>query len=472
MAAGCEVLPTRRTLRSAPLPGSTPPARPAPPPTLWRLAWPIFTEHLLHVSTGVVATLMVGHLSDAAVGGLGSAGQVLWLLMMVFGALAVGASTVISHHLGRGDAEGARRLARGAVATSLWLGAAIGLALLPAAPWLLRVVQLPPGPMAHALPYLQWMAATLFLESMNFGLSAALRAFGATRTVMSVMALQNAVNAGGIALALHGPWADWTAHASGVAIAGAASRAVACAALWWAASGRIGLRLRWADLWAIRGDDLRRLLAFGVPATLQNASWFGAFMLVTALTARMGEGPLATQNYVMQVGSLVILFSAALSQASELRVGRFVGAGQRRAARAEALRNLRLAVPLAAGAAVLAVLLGPRVLAAFTATPEVLHTGALLLWLGLLLEPGRAFNLVLGAALRAAGDLRFALRLGLASHWLVMAGGGWLLGTRLGGGLVGLWCAFIVDEWLRGLLLLRRWRGLGWVRAARHSARH
>lgn len=440
--------------------------------SLWRLTWPIFIEHLLHVSTGVVATLMVGHLSDAAVAGLGSAGQVLWLLMMVFGALAMGASTVISHHLGRGDAEGARRLARGAVATSLWLGAAIGLALLPAAPWLLRGVQLPPGPMAHALPYLQWMAATLFLESMNFGLSAALRAHGATRSVMVVMALQNAVNAGGIALALHGPWTAWTAHASGVAMAGATSRAVACAALWWAASERIGLRLRWADLWAIRGPDLRRLLAFGVPATLQNASWFGAFMLVTALTARMGEGPLATQNYVMQVASLVILFSAALSQASDLRVGRLVGAGQRRAAREEALRNLRLAVPLATLAAGAGVLLGPRVLAAFTATPEVLRTGALLLWLGLLLEPGRAFNLVLGASLRACGDLRYALRLGLVSHWLVMAGGGWLLGTRLGGGLVGLWCAFILDEWLRGLLLLRRWRRLGWLRAARRSARH
>lgn len=450
-------------------PATATPSRPAAP-ALWRLAWPLFTEQLLHVSTGVVATLMVGHLSDAAVGGLGSAGQVLWLLMMVFGALAMGASTVISHQLGRGDAAGARRLARGAVATSLWAGLVLGLALLPASPWLLRLVQLPPGPMAHALPYLQWMAGTLFLESMNFGLSAVLRAHGATRTVMTVMALQNAVNALGIALVLHGPWSGWTAHASGVALASVASRAVACAALWWAASERIGLRLRWADLWAIRRDDLQRLLAFGVPATLQNASWFGAFMLVTALTARMGEGPLATQNYVMQVASLVILFSAALSQASELRVGRLVGAGQRRAARDEALRNLRWAVVLATLAAALAMLLGPRVLAAFTTTPAVLHTGTLLLALGLLLEPGRAFNLVLGASLRACGDLRYPLRLGLLSHWGVMAGGGWLLGTAWGLGLVGLWCAFIVDEWLRGLLLLRRWRALRWVGAARRAA--
>lgn len=440
-------------------------------PSLWRLAWPIFGEHLLHVATNVVATLMVGHISDAAVGGLGSAGQVLWMLMMVFGALAIGASTVISHHLGRGDAEGARRLAGGAVATSLWLGLVLGLALLPAAPWLLRLVQLPPGPMSHALPYLQWMAGTLFLESMNFGLSAALRAHGATRAVMTVMALQNAVNAAGIAFALHGPWAADTANATGVALASVASRAVACALLWHVASSRLGLKLKWSDLWAIRGDDLRRLLSFGIPGTLQNASWFGAFMVVTALSARLGEVPLATQNYVMQVASLVILFSAALSQASELRVGRFVGAGLRREAFDEALSNLRRALMLAMLASVVSVVVGPRVLAAFTVTPEVLASGTLLLWLGLLLEPGRAFNLVLGASLRAAGDVNYALRMGFLSQWGVMVGGSWLLGTALGFGLPGVWCAFIIDEWLRGLLLLRRWRRHRWVRAAVRSAR-
>jgi Na+-driven multidrug efflux pump len=50
-------------------------------------------------------------------------------------------------------------------------------------------------------------------------------------------------------------------------------------------------------------------------------------------------------------------------------------------------------------------------------------------------------------------------------------GGSWLLGTALGFGLTGVWCAFIIDEWLRGLLLLRRWRRHRWVRAAVRSAR-
>jgi Na+-driven multidrug efflux pump len=45
--------------------------------------------------------------------------------------------------------------------------------------------------------------------------------------------------------------------------------------------------------------------------------------------------------------------------------------------------------------------------------------------------------------------------------------GAWLLGTRLGFGLVGVWIALIADEWLRGLFMLQRWRRGRWLKYAR-----
>lgn len=444
-------------------------ARRALPP-LGRLAGPIFVEQLLHVGSGVVATLMVSQLSDAAVAGLGSAARVLWMLMLVFGAVATGAVTLISHRLGQNDREGALRLARCAVAASLWLGLALGLILLPLAAPLLHWIQLPETARHHALPYLQWMVATLFLESMNFGLSAALRAHGFTRAVMLIMALQNLINAAGVACMLNGPWAAMTAHAAGVAWASTASRLLACAALGVACTRLLGLRLRGRDLVHLHLSDVRRLLRFGLPATVHGLSWSAAFTVVTAMTAHMGTGPLATLNYVMQIVALVILFSGSVSQASELRVGRLVGAGERRAARSEGLHNLVCALMLATVASLAALLVGPVLLARFSTSPDVRDTGLVLLVLGLLLEPGRAFNLVLEANLRACGDMAYALRLGLLSHWVFMVGAGWLLGLGLQAGLPGVWVAFILDEWTRGLLLLRRWRCNRWLRTAWHSA--
>jgi Na+-driven multidrug efflux pump len=94
-----------------------------------------------------------------------------------------------------------------------------------------------------------------------------------------------------------------------------------------------------------------------------------------------------------------------------------------------------------------------------------------LLWWTVLLEPGRTFNLVVINALRAAGDARYPVQVGAVSMAVVLAGGSWLLGSVLGWGLVGVWIAYAADEWLRGLLMWRRWVRLQWVPMARQSRR-
>src|SRR5246127_3414969 len=118
------------------LPGARDPAAPAP--GLLRLAWPIFAGQSLHMLTGVVSTLMASRIGDNAVAALGSAGQGVVIFLMGFTVLAVGASIATTHHLGLGDRDGARRLARGAVSTNLWLGAAFSVTLAFTAPTLLR----------------------------------------------------------------------------------------------------------------------------------------------------------------------------------------------------------------------------------------------------------------------------------------------------------------------------------------------
>jgi putative MATE family efflux protein len=447
------------------LPGTPDPD--APPPGLLRLAWPIFAEQALHMLTNVVSTLMASRIGDNAVAALGSAGQVLVMFLIGFNVLAVGASIATTHHLGLGDRSGARRMARGAVATNLWLGAIFSLLLAGTAPTLLRWAQLTPALMAYALPYLHWMGGTLFMESMIFALCAVLRAHGHTREVMYVILAQNAVNAGLSALLIFGLGGLPALGVTGIAIAASVSRLLAVIALWMLVSRRIGLKLRPRDLVDIHLADLRRLLSLGFPAVLENISWFASFMIITALTARMGERALATQAYTMQIAQIEMLACLSIGIGNEIVVGRLIGAGRFEDARRQCLVNMRLGLLVTAGVAIVFALAAPWALRMFTDDPQIVSLGRTLILLGLLLEPGRSFNLIIINALRASGDSRFPLIAGLLSQWGIMLFGAWLLGTHLGLGLIGVWAALILDEWLRGLFMLQRWRHGRWLPHAR-----
>jgi len=48
--------------------------------------------------------------------------------------------------------------------------------------------------------------------------------------------------------------------------------------------------------------------------------------------------------------------------------------------------------------------------------------------------------------------------MGVVSMWGVAVPLAWWLGVHLGIGLAGIWIAFAVDEWVRGLLMMLRWK--------------
>ncbi len=433
------------------------------------MAWPIFVEQLLHMSTGVIDTFMVSHISDGAVAALGSANQIIVLFIVLFGVVGIGTSVVVTHHLGGGDRAGADRIAATAIGVNTWLGLAASVLVFVLAAPLLHLIQLSPALQAYALPFLGWMGATLFLEAMIQAISAVLRAHGHTRDPMLVAVGQNVLNVVGNSILLFGLFGAPKLGVVGVAISTVFSRVVACAVMWALLHYRIHLTMKLADFFTFSKDRVGRILHIGLPAAGEQANWFLAFMTVTAFTARMGDQTLATQAYSLQLVWAILLCSLAIGLATEIIIGHMVGAGDLDAAYRQLLRSLRVGFVIAIGVAVIIAVLSPWLLALFTKDPVIIATGVVLMRIGILLEPGRVFNLVVINALRATGDARYPVLVGAFSMWGVLAFGSWLLGTYFGLGLVGVWIAMTADEWLRGLLMYRRWKQRKWVKYAERT---
>jgi putative MATE family efflux protein len=447
----------------------TKPAATAPKLTLLAIAWPIFIEQTLRILNGTVDTFMVSHVSDGAVAALGIAHQFVVVALIAFNFIGIGASVIISHHVGANDRAGAEKIVVTAIAVNTWIGLiASVIAFVFAAP-LLRLMQLPPELMPYALPFLTMMGGTLFMEAMNTSIGAALRAHGHTRDAMVVTVIQNVLNIAGNCVLLFGLFGAPRMGVTGVALSSVASRVVATIILLILLDRRLRLKLRAGDFFELPLARLKRILHIGLPAAGENMSWWVSMMVITSFAARMGGDSLATMTYTMNVQRLVILFSVALGLGTEILIGRLIGAGDFEEAYRQVLKSLRTGLLIATAAILLVVAFAGPLLGLFSHNAVIVAGGVWLLRLSILYEPGRVFNIVIINALRATGDARFPVQVAMCSQWLLSVPFCWLLGLKLGWGLTGIWIAMMIEEWLRGLIMYRRWKRRDWLKFAHHS---
>jgi len=323
------------------------------------IAWPIFVEQTLRILIGTVDTFMVSHVSDGAVAALGVANQFVVLALICFNFIGIGASVVITHHVGAGDVKGAQKIVTTAISVNTWIGLIVSVvAYLFAAP-LLRLMQLPPDLMQYAEPFLVLMGGSLFMEAMNGAIGASLRAHGYTKDAMVVTLIQNVLNIAGNCVLLFGLFGAPRMGVTGVALSSVFSRVVASIALWILLERRLKLRLHARDLIALQLDRIKRILHIGLPAAGEHMSYWIWYMVITSFAARLGEESLAEMTYTQQVQRLVILFSIALGLGTEILIGRMIGAGEFEAAYREVMKSLRTGLIIATGAIVAVAVFAP-----------------------------------------------------------------------------------------------------------------
>ncbi|WP_067066254.1 MATE family efflux transporter [Roseateles chitosanitabidus] len=449
-------------MSSASLSSPSAPAAAAPPaPRLFSLAWPLFLELCLGIAVGVIGTMMAARISDPAGAAFALANQLAATLFILFRIIGAGISVVITQALGGGRRAVADATARAALGASSWLGGFTALmALLFAGP-LLRLMNAPAEVLPLSQPFLMALAPAMMLDAWNASMASVMRAHLRSRdTLMVLVAMQ-------IAQLLLSTLLMPLLGLPGFAVALAISRAFGLGLHVWLWRERLGLRPRASDWWRLPRAELAAVLHIGLPGAAENIAYRLAYMVSVAIAGHLGASALAAHSYASQLMYFVLLPGLATGFAAEIVVGHLIGAGQLHEAHRLVRRALARGLAISVAVAALAAAASPWLLTMFTHDARILASAVVLMWITVVLEPGRTFNLVVINALRAAGDARYPVMVGAGSMLLVLAGGSWLLGEVLGLGLVGLWIAYAADEWIRGLLMWRRWARLGWVPKAR-----
>jgi len=432
--------------------------------SLFAITWPLFIEILLYMLMGNADTLMLSQYSDNSVAAVGVSNQILSMVIVMFGFIATGTAILVAQNLGAKMNDDAREVSAVSIGANLVFGLVLSAAVFIFSEQLLRLMDLPPELFDEANSYLKIVGGFSFIQSLIMTVSSIIRSYGFTRDIMYVTIGMNVLNVIGNYFFIFGPFGFPVLGVEGVAISTTVSRIIGLLAAIYVMTKRIPGSLPLSMLFSFPKKHLKNLLNIGIPSAGEHLSYNGSQMVITYFIATLGTQALTAKVYTQNVMMFIFLFSIAISQGTQILIGHMVGAKEIENAYKRALKSLKLAIIISIAAAVIVSFFSKDLLGIFTDNMSIIELGTTLILLTIILEPGRSFNLVLISSLRAAGDVKFPVYMGILSMWGVSVTLSYFLGIYLEMGLVGIWIAFIADEWLRGLLMLWRWRSKVWVK--------
>ena len=426
------------------------------------LTIPVFIEMALVMLLGAVDTIMLSRYSDNSVAAVGLDNQLMSLVFLVYQFFSMGAAILCAQYIGAGLRKQLVQVVGMALVVNLLLGLGVSALLFLFAEQLLHLMGLRPELMGDGLVYLRLTGALSFFQALSLTFSASLRSADKVVYPMVVTGIVNVLNIVGNYALIFGRLGCPQLGVEGAAIATAASRAIATVLL---AIIHFRVHIPRFPLHYFRPmpwQELRNLLKIGIPAMSENISYSLSQVVITFFINQISNEALAARTYCANMIMFVYLFCLSITQGGDILVGHLVG--QRRHQAAYLLGNyfFRWSMIITLTGSALLAITGRSILSAFTDNPEIITMGVWVLVIDWFLEIGRTANIFAVGTLRATGDAIYPVVIGIIFQWSIAVGLSYVIGIPLGYGLVGMWIGFMLDENIRGIILMRRWRSGKW----------
>ncbi|MDW6018358.1 MATE family efflux transporter [Vibrio plantisponsor] len=427
------------------------------------LTWPILVEILLRTALGTSDVFMLSGYSDKAVSAVGVITQLTFFLIIVSTFVSSGTGILIAQYNGAERTQDATNVGVASIALSVVVGLLLSIAAVLGAVHLISFYGLEPQVELYAQEYLIISGAMTFNVTIGIVFTTILRSYGYSRSPMVVNMVSGLLNVVGNYIALYQPFGLPVYGVQGVAIATVVSQIVGTVTLGFILKYS-PISLPMGSLKNVPAGVYKKILKIGGMNAGEVLSYNMAQIAIVYFVVQMGTASLAAFTYAQNIARFSFAFALAIGQATQIQTGYYIGKGwiESILKRVQIYFLVSFVVSISAASAIY--LLRDSILPLFTHQPEILYLTGTLMMGSIILEAGRVFNLVFISALKGAGDVRFPVQIGILCMWGVGVCFSYLLGIHWGFGVIGAWMAIALDEWVRGIIMLVRWRSSSWVR--------
>lgn len=425
---------------------------------LRQLAVPMGFETLFYQLAGMVDTLMLSTLSDEAVGAVGTVNTYLGVFIIMLQIVSNGMTAVMTQYIGakrEGIAYQARQLG---FLFNTALGTALSAVLFFGAGALLRTVGIADSLLEPAQTYMRIVGGGLIISAPIPIFSNYLNAFGHAKLPLAASLIGNILNCILNAVFLFA----LDLGVAGIAMATVISRVV-----------NVLIVATASHLLIHAGDDPQRLpnrevfgqiLKIGLPAALETGLYNAAMALVIRFLNKMDADGInvTARSYAAQIAMFSYCTGVALANANAILTGWRIGAKEYEKCDKGTKQAVLIGICVAVVLDTIFALSSGTIMRIFTDDPAMIALVGKLLFIDIVLEIGRAANMIFGNALKTSGDALFTMVIAVIFMYLCAVGGTYVFGIKMGLLAAGAYIGMAMDECARAVCMFLRWQSGKW----------
>ena len=436
--------------------------------SVWGLAWPPIVGNLLFASVGVISIKAVGTLGAEAVAAVGTGQRMVWVFQALLMAVMTGTTALVARAVGSKNMIEAAHVTRLAIGVSIALSLITTLVIVLFAEKFIGIFGLDPVAQELAVTYLT--ISILFIPFMAIGMviGAALRAAGDVKTPMYIGIFTNIIAIYLLLGLVNGQYGMPKLGILGAALAMGISFTIGATIqlyLWLA--NKLVVPLGKAG--SFTKERLRQLITISYPAGIESFVFQFGMLSFFWIVAMYGTEEVAAYNIGVNILMLSFILGNGFSVAAATLSGQFLGASNPVAAYKSGYQ--------AAGMTMLAMSLSGLLLA-FFAEPiawffiqdeEVVKFAVIFVWIFAMAQPFMALEFSLGSTLRGAGDTRSPLVITIIGLLVIRVPIAFLL-YYLEMPVQWIFATLIIDYFVKGILLITRYRSKRWMKVLKTSS--
>ena len=432
------------------------------------LALPIALEQLFRLLVSSADTIMLSSYSTEAVAAVGLTAQYIFFLNLVFSVIGTGCSIVLAQYLGAEKSKNdLNHIAQASAIMVFCVSLLLTFVVIIGTPFLLNCYDLDKNVRDYALQYFTiYGGICCFFNAFNLLQGAILRSYGYSGEVMIVSIIANIINVVGNALSLYGWFGLPIFGVSGVAWASGISMIVSCILCAFFIAQKKDIAFSFKGIFKVPTESFRLILSVGVPTAGESLSYNISQIVIMAMISKLGTYAISAQVYTQTIVRFVFAIAMAIGNATQIKSGYYVGAHQSDVAYRKVFKYQIAATSCSMILIAVVNVFKTPLIGLFTDIDEITELVCSLLIFSTYIEFGRSLNLIYIGALKGAGDIRFPVLYGICSNWGIMVLGSYILGLKMGLGLIGFWLGIGTDETTRGIVMFFRWRSKRWQRHA------